>query len=1533
MSGRSIFREFYNMIKRRSAQTSLKPTTRRRTEKRTASKSLGATQPTSGRPKKRATLAVLVYLCGDCHIEKYTDKYLESLLAAAPSENIHLLIQYDTAEGANRYLVRAGTRGPEKQEVRRDVNTGDQSALEEFLAWGLKTVSAEYHVLVLSGLGINPRYVRQSLRLDTLPEQLQKVRGGKPGDPNEAKYSREFADKVAKLGAEELAKYRDAIQQRTFSICHDFSHSGSLEVKALRDALMNTRQHFDEVKKDNRFELILMHAGATAFVEVLFELEGLARVYVGSSDRLPDNGLPFDRILKNWDKATDEIEKKTDRLPVAQVLAESFLSTIRSTRKPPDSTLDTLIAVNLDTLDEVARVLDALAVALLHSIGDWHVLDALHATVRSIGDHSINVAEPGSKKKPKLSTILDDIEFVPAVDLFLLLTHLEAAFANKLDGATEDQANSEGSQSVVPVAFSQRDRIQKLYKLIRKTLAHLNSKHLLADDSLDGSLLIGDESSTNNKRRKGSKGLNILLPALRTAEQIAEETGKIYSLSTPSYSKLNFSRRVHWSALVGAVLMIHEKPHALWRVISSMLADASSPARDAVLSRLISKQSVVSQLRGQFRSLGDAESLTMSFDFLDSGDRDLANFQVRLEPSLGGSIVYQQTSRVYKSSLNSTWRNLQGLLDDSRPMEGLVTRLRALGASLGEDIIQDMIERLEVERAAILKNGGEAPHLTLQMPREFMRYPWELMSDGKKMLCERYALGRQVFMESNSVRPPTRRASDLIRVLVIGDPAYTNEFKQEIAAKGWALAPLPSARLEARSIERAFGQLNEEMAGVVAFEIKSMIGKTISTDDMRMYLRDGGFDLIHYAGHAFFNKEDPDGSAWVLSDGLLRAREIRNTLARSEQPPWLIFANACEASMEDGRATAQPNDVTGLATACINHGVAAYIAPLWPVDDEIARWLAVGFYRQLLRERYSVGESLRRSRMAIWDRLRESGVTMTMPAKTALTWSSFVLYGDPTSRLLQTLWTPTSAKNKRKATENKSAASSKGNGIVQNRFRSVTAGQLCATIDLPSNLMLSSSDSTSVERGLFGSRSEPNKGIRIELVERDGLRFWRTAPSDSEARTRTFSPLGKILDPQNENEKSRKTRQSISSHIGSERGLMDYVRVVKSWVVSKYNNSAGKSLVTDLAAEFDRQQVPDEQLSRFTSAEEFRRVRPNAAKGKAPRSDDRGDWLDREKCLGQFDRALLVIHGTFSKCSPLIADFQQLMPPDRRHPEEESESLFNWMLRRYRAVLGFDHWTLSKSPAENAQLLLTQLPLSWKTTGRDAPLEIDILCHSRGGLVARALTEKLKPKIKIRRVVMVGVPNAGTGLADPANWGVMADILVNQVSQDPTGLLGRLSSFLFYMLAQGVEQQVPGLQAMRPISGTNRADVNPFLSKLQMPNPKSGTEYFVVASNYVPDRNTLSLQTILNEIGDEAIDRFFAAPNDLVVETASMWALDRKSSWTEKIQSISPENILLFNTLRGGPENLPPELQSGVHHTNYFLNRTVRDFIRKVLER
>ncbi len=377
------------------------------------------------------------------------------------------------------------------------------------------------------------------------------------------------------------------------------------------------------------------------------------------------------------------------------------------------------------------------------------------------------------------------------------------------------------------------------------------------------------------------------------------------------------------------------------------------------------------------------------------------------------------------------------------------------------------------------------------------------------------------------------------------------------------------------------------MAGIVEFEITEMVGKTIVRGDMRRFLRDGNFDIIHFAGHAMNNPTDGDGSGWVVSDGLLHAREIRNTLAWSKRPPWLIFANACEAGMDVSQRH-DPPDISGLATACISNGVAAYIAPLWPVDDEISRWLAVNFYRELLRERFTVGESLCKARMVIWNNLKESGSAAVMPARTALTWASFVLYGDPTARLLNTLWNPSAEQADLPARP----VSAKQTTVrtTSARFRSATTGQLCGAVDIPTTLQYTKADLLSgLSRDARCATGPTGTGvIELQLVEREGLRYWRAVSKKSGELPVTFSKLGGLL---NDNGRSKaKLRRQLGSRIGQDRGVLDAITPVKKWLVDKIVGVPTQSLIDNLVAEFDRQQVVDEQLLRYVTAKDFRNV-------------------------------------------------------------------------------------------------------------------------------------------------------------------------------------------------------------------------------------------------------------------------------------------------------------------------------------------------------
>jgi hypothetical protein len=372
--------------------------------------------------------------------------------------------------------------------------------------------------------------------------------------------------------------------------------------------------------------------------------------------------------------------------------------------------------------------------------------------------------------------------------------------------------------------------------------------------------------------------------------------------------------------------------------------------------------------------------------------------------------------------------------------------------------------------------------------------------------------------------------------------------------------------------------------------------------------------------------------------------------------------------------------------------------------------------------------------------------------------------------------------------------------------------------------------------------------------------------------------------------------------LGLQRGWTDYVRVIGRWVVGQVLGTEGKTLLGRLVEQYDRETVACEQL--LLSA-------PGARLEPLPPAGQPWAWLEAPLRPGQMDRVLLIIHGTFSKTAMPVSGL--------------GETFLNWARQVYRGVIGFDHWTLSKTPEDNARELWERLDPRLRRSHR-----LDLITHSRGGLVARALVELLEHAEAIRRVAFVGTPNAGTHLANAQNWGRAADMLVNLAHLDVLGLYGKLSGFLVSLLARGTVGAIPGLQAQDP----GATGPQQFLARLQTVQAlPEGVTYLAVAANYEPEPGEFNAKRVLSQAGDVALDGFFPGPNDLVVDTAHVWAIDAAPTLTATGSVIPAERMLLFNP---DPEvSTPPGVQlqraSGVHHTNLFSRAETRDFLRKQL--
>ncbi len=298
--------------------------------------------------------------------------------------------------------------------------------------------------------------------------------------------------------------------------------------------------------------------------------------------------------------------------------------------------------------------------------------------------------------------------------------------------------------------------------------------------------------------------------------------------------------------------------------------------------------------------------------------------------------------------------------------------------------------------------------------------------------------------------------------------------------------------------------------------------------------------------------------------------------------------------------------------------------------------------------------------------------------------------------------------------------------------------------------------------------------------------------------------------------------------------------------------------------------------------------------------------------VGAKKKILLFVHGTFSESE---AFFRQI---DRRG-FHEGKSFLSWAGQTYDQILTFDHPTLSVSPMLNAHALANHLG----PCGAD----IDVICHSRGGLVTRWWTEAFDRGRGNRRVAFVGSPLHGTGLASPDNIRNSLNLAANlgsvltktsmavPVLQFATGMFQIVTSVLRVAgktpLADTVVSLVPGLAAQ------SRVGNNHELASLRREiNGAQRDRYFFVISDFKSDKPSWQFWKhfqkgkIKNLLLDVGTDYVFTGKNDLVVDTPSMTDLFDGAK-------ISREHIHDFGS------------QDDVTHTNYFERAETLDFIRQ----
>lgn len=353
-----------------------------------------------------------------------------------------------------------------------------------------------------------------------------------------------------------------------------------------------------------------------------------------------------------------------------------------------------------------------------------------------------------------------------------------------------------------------------------------------------------------------------------------------------------------------------------------------------------------------------------------SAARENGTLRVSYQAPGGGAIMPTDRLKLSDEVRAELGRNQQQVLS-------LVGRLRSsLGTAVPSTppadpafLLEELVKvgryaygHLFPTRIQMLLASSTADHVRLDVDERLIDLPWELLHDGSDFLCVKYALGRRIVSDQAFQAAGHKgRPTGPTRVLIVANPTED----------------LPAAEAEGARVADLLSPLR-------AMSVTHHSGRSMRKKEFLLSLAD--FDVVHFAGHTSHDPDNPDESALLFSDGEVRAFEISRFLSRS---PAVVFLNSCWSAEEIRDPDAFSTMTRGLGRTFLYAGVTAFLGYLVPIPDESASDLAVTFYRSLAQGQ-TIGESLRRARVEV----------MTSHGTGDFTWSSAVLYGDPSANVV-----------------------------------------------------------------------------------------------------------------------------------------------------------------------------------------------------------------------------------------------------------------------------------------------------------------------------------------------------------------------------------------------------------------------------------------------------------------------------------------------------------------------------------------------------
>jgi hypothetical protein len=405
-------------------------------------------------------------------------------------------------------------------------------------------------------------------------------------------------------------------------------------------------------------------------------------------------------------------------------------------------------------------------------------------------------------------------------------------------------------------------------------------------------------------------------------------------------------------------VVVRQGPVPLLTLRLEAAAAPSWPAGPAV------RQPVEARV-GIGRATGLEDASWLSVAEMDRGRDTVYRFDLR-STTLGILATYESPPLRHRTEyVANLYREIEDRwITSAGDVEAFQEELREFGGSLLSQLFPEQLQ------AVLWRHRESLQNLIVLSCEPFI--PWELvhlkepggpLPDETRFLAE-MGLVRWLYTRGDAYPPETLHARPgRVRILC---PDY----------------PDPDLHLSHTRGEAQF--LTDHLGG-------SMIAA--NEYDVRALLRDGSFDILHFAGHGMADSDDI-ANAKILLEGRREsgvyirsylsattvAQQARLTSSDGAKP--LVVLNACQA----GRLGQQMSSLGGFAQAFLDRGAGAFVSSMWSVGDEPASTFVKTLYQELL-DQEPISAAVSRARQ----KARRAGDG---------TWLAYAVYAHPKAHLL-----------------------------------------------------------------------------------------------------------------------------------------------------------------------------------------------------------------------------------------------------------------------------------------------------------------------------------------------------------------------------------------------------------------------------------------------------------------------------------------------------------------------------------------------------